>query len=65
MTQEAHNILIETNIMLKQLLAYIKQRDGPNIDFKDFGTSFLTIALIYYVNYLFNLCRYHRIMIHY
>lgn len=30
-----------------------------------FGTSFLTIALMYYVNYLFNLCRYHRIMIHY
>ena len=30
-----------------------------------FGTSFITIALMYYVNYLFNLCRYHRIMIHY
>lgn len=30
-----------------------------------FGTSFLTIALMYYVNYLFNLCGYHRIMIHY
>lgn len=36
MTQEEHNMLIENNIMLKQILAYIRQRDGPNNDFKDF-----------------------------
>ena len=36
MTQEEHNILIEINIMLKQILAYINSRDSPNIDFKEF-----------------------------
>lgn len=36
MTQEEHNILIENNIMLKQILAYIRQRDGPKDDIKDF-----------------------------
>lgn len=25
--------------MLKELLAYIKQRDGPNIDFKEFAMN--------------------------
>ena len=36
MTQEEHNILIENNIMLKQILAYIKARDNPDNDIKDF-----------------------------
>ena len=36
MTKEEYNILIENNIMLKQILAYIKQRESPNMDFKDF-----------------------------
>lgn len=39
MTQEEHNLLVENNIMLKELLAYIKQRDGPTIDFKDFAMN--------------------------
>ena len=39
MTQEEHNILIENNIMLKQILAYIKQRESPNMDFKDFAMN--------------------------
>ena len=39
MTKEEHNILIENNIMLKQILAYIKQREGPNMDFKDFAIN--------------------------
>ena len=34
MTKEEHNILIQNNIMLKQILAYIASRNGPNIDFK-------------------------------
>lgn len=36
MTIEEHNILIENNIMLKQILAYIRQRDNPNNDLKEF-----------------------------
>ena len=39
MTIEKHNILIENNIMLKQILAYIASRDGPNIDFKEFAMN--------------------------
>lgn len=35
MTLEEHKLLIENNIMLKQILAYIASRDGPNIDFKE------------------------------
>ena len=37
MTLEEHKLLIENNIMLKQILAYIASRDGPNIDFKEFA----------------------------
>lgn len=36
MTQEEHNILIENNILLKQILAHLKQRDSPNNDIKEF-----------------------------
>ena len=39
MTQEKHNILIENNIMLKEILAYIRQRNGPNINFKEFAMN--------------------------
>lgn len=39
MTQEEHNILIENNIMLKKVLAYIAARDCPNIDFKEFAMN--------------------------
>lgn len=36
MTPEEHKLIVENNIMLKQILAYIASRDGPNIDFKEF-----------------------------
>ena len=36
MTPEEHKLLIENNIMLKQILAYIASRDGPNVYFKEF-----------------------------
>lgn len=36
MTLEEHKLLVENNIMLKQILVYITSRDGPNIDFKEF-----------------------------
>ena len=39
MTIEEHNILIENNIMLKQILAYIASRDGSNLDFKEFAMN--------------------------
>ena len=39
MTSEEHKLLIENNIMLKQILAYIASRDSPNIDFKEFATN--------------------------
>ena len=39
MTPEEHKLLIENNIMLKQILAYIASRDAPNIDFKEFAMN--------------------------
>lgn len=39
MTLEEHNILIENNIMLKQILAYITSKDSPNNDFKEFAMN--------------------------
>ena len=39
MTPEEHKLLVENNIMLKQILAYITSRDGPNIDFKEFAIN--------------------------
>ena len=39
MTPEEHKLLVENNIMLKQILAYIASRDGPNIDFKEFAMN--------------------------
>ena len=39
MTSEEHKLLIENNITLKQILAYIVSRDGPNIDFKEFAMN--------------------------
>lgn len=36
MTLEEHKLLIENNIMLKQILAYIASRDSPDNDFKEF-----------------------------
>ena len=37
--KKKYNILIENNIILKQILAYIMSRDGPNIDFKEFAMN--------------------------
>lgn len=39
MTSKEHKLLVENNIMLKQLLAYIASKDGPNIDFKKFAIN--------------------------
>ena len=39
MTLAKHKLLVENNIMLKQILAYIASRDGPNIDFKEFAMN--------------------------
>lgn len=36
MTNEEHNLLIENNIMLKQILMYLRNKDSPNYDIKDF-----------------------------
>ena len=42
MTLKEHKLLIENNIMLKQILAYIASRDSPNIDFKEFAMNVIT-----------------------
>ena len=42
MTLEEHKLIVENNIMLKQILAYIASRDGPNIDFKEFAINVVT-----------------------
>lgn len=39
MILEKYKLLIENNIMLKQILAYITSRDGPNIYFKEFAMN--------------------------
>lgn len=39
MTLEEHKLLIENNIMLKQILAYIASRASPNNDFKEFAMN--------------------------
>ena len=39
MTLEEHKLLIENNIMLKQILAYIVSRYSPNNDFKKFAMN--------------------------
>ena len=36
MTLEEHKLLIENNIMLKQILVYIASRDSPSNQFKEF-----------------------------
>ena len=39
MTLKEHKLLVENNIMLKQILAYIASRDGSNINFKEFAMN--------------------------
>lgn len=36
MTQEEHNLLVENNIMLKQIISYLTARDNVPLDVKDF-----------------------------
>ena len=36
MIQEEHNLLMENNIILKQILIYLRNKDSPNNDLKDF-----------------------------
>lgn len=40
MTQEEHNLLVENNIMLKQIIAYIRTRADPN-DLNNFAMNIL------------------------
>lgn len=40
MTQEEHNLLVENNIMLKQIIAYIRTRADPN-DLNNFSMNVL------------------------
>lgn len=40
MTQEEHNLLVENNQMLKQILAYIKTRADPN-DINNFAMNII------------------------
>ena len=39
MTPEEYKLLVEHNIMLKQILVYIASRDGPNNNVKDFDIN--------------------------
>ena len=39
MTLEEHKLLIENNIMLKQILAYIASKDSSNTNFKEFAMN--------------------------
>ena len=41
MTLEEHKLLIENNIMLKQILAYIASRDSPNTNLKEFAINII------------------------
>lgn len=41
MTSEEHKLLVENNIMLKQILAYITPRDCPNNDFKELAINII------------------------
>ena len=47
MTQEEHNILIENNIMLKRILAYVQARATPNAELKDFISNTDKILLCF------------------
>lgn len=40
MTQEEHNLLVENNIMLKQIIAYIRTRADPN-DLNNFAMNII------------------------
>ena len=46
MTSEEHKFLVENNIMLKQILAYIASRNGPNIDFKEFAMNIIANLIL-------------------
>lgn len=45
MIPQEHNILIENNIMLKRILAYIKNKDTPNNYIKEFIMNVITNVL--------------------
>lgn len=45
MTQEEHNLLVENNIMLKQILAYISSKDTPQQDIKEFILNVIANSL--------------------
>ena len=46
MTSEKYKLLVENNIMLKQILAYIASRDSHNIDFKEFAINIIANLIL-------------------
>ena len=51
MTKEEHNILVENNVMLKQILAYIYSKDGSDKDFQDFTMNVIANIISNNLNY--------------
>ena len=51
MTEEEHNILVENNIMLKQILAYIYSKESSNKDFQDFTMNVIANIISNNLNY--------------
>ena len=51
MTREEYNILVENNVMLKQILAYIYNKEGPDKDFQDFTMNVIANIISNNLNY--------------
>ena len=51
MTKEEHDILVENNIMLKQILAYIYSKEGPDKDLQDFTINVIANIISNNLNY--------------
>lgn len=51
MTKEEHDILVENNIMLKQILSYIYSKKGSDKNFQDFTMNVLANIISNNLNY--------------
>ena len=51
MTKEEYDILVENNIMLKQILVYIYSKEGSDKDFQDFTMNVIANIISYILNY--------------
>ena len=51
MTNEEHDILVDNNIMLKQILAYIYSKEDPDKDFQDFTMNVIANIISNNLNY--------------